>query len=86
MEGAAVAAQAQRSGIAFSAVKAVSDELDFVMPPLGKFVNDEGRFETLRFLAYVAVRPKWWKDVRELSANSRKATANLCSALGHLIG
>jgi len=86
MEGAAVAAQAQRSGIAFSAVKAVSDELDFVMPPLGKFVNDEGRFETLRFLAYVAVRPRWWKDVRELRANSRKATANLCSALGHLIG
>ena len=85
MEGAAVAAQAQLGGIAFSAVKAVSDELDFVMPPLGKFVNEEGKFETLRFLAYVAIRPKWWNDVRQLSANSRKASVNLCSALQHLI-
>jgi adenosylhomocysteine nucleosidase len=85
MEGAAVAEQAQRSGIPFSAVKAVSDEVDFVMPPLGKFVNDEGKFETLRFLAYVAFRPKWWNDVRELSANSRKASKSLCAVLQHLI-
>ena len=85
MEAAAVAAQAQRSGIAFKAIKAVSDELDFVMPPLGTFVDPAGDFHTLRFLAYVAVRPKWWKHVRELNANSRKATMNLCAALGHLI-
>ena len=85
MEAAAVAAQAQQSGVAFSVVKAVSDELDFAMPPLGKFVNEGGKFETLRFLAYIAVRPGWWNDVRKLSANSRKATANLCSVLEHLI-
>jgi hypothetical protein len=85
MEGAAVAAEAQKRAVAFSAVKAVSDEVDFVMPPLGKFVSAEGKFETLRFLAYIAIRPKWWRDVRELSANSRKATMNLCSALQHLI-
>ena len=85
MEGAAVAAQAQRSGITFSAMKAVSDELDFVMPPLGKFVNDAGKFETLRFLAYIALRPKWWNDVRQLNVNSRKATMKLCAALQHLI-
>lgn len=85
MEGSAVAAQAQRSGITFSAMKAVSDELDFVMPPLGKFVNDAGKFETLRFLAYLVLRPKWWNDVRQLNANSRKATVKLCAALEHLI-
>ncbi len=85
MEGAAVAAQAQRSGIRFSAMKAVSDELDFVMPPLGRFVNDAGKFQTLRFLAYLALRPKWWNDVRQLNVNSRKATMKLCAALQHLI-
>jgi adenosylhomocysteine nucleosidase len=84
MEGAAVAEQSQRCGIAFLAVKGVSDELDFVLPPLGKFVSDAGEFETLRFLAYIAVRPRWWSDVRELNSNSRKATVNLCAALEHL--
>lgn len=85
MEGAAVADQAQRHGVPFSALKAVSDELDFVMPPLGKFVSPAGKFETLRFLAYIAIRPQWWKNVGELNANSRKATTNLCNSLGHLI-
>ena len=49
MEAAAVAAVAQERGIEFAAVKAISDELDFVMPPVGRFVDADGKFETARF-------------------------------------
>jgi adenosylhomocysteine nucleosidase len=86
MEAAAVAAVAKEHGIEFMAIKAISDELNFPIPPLGKFVSAEGKFETLRFLGWVAIRPKWWSAVRQLNANSSLAAANLSRALGHLIG
>ncbi|HEX8802001.1 MAG TPA: hypothetical protein VF772_25485 [Terriglobales bacterium] len=85
MEGSAVAAVAEQHGIEFMAIKAVSDQLNFPIPPLSQFVNAKGKFETLRFLAWVAIRPKWWSVVRQLNANSNLAAANLCQALGHLI-
>ena len=85
MEGSAVAAIAQQHGIEFMAIKAVSDELNFPIPPLTRFVNANGKFERLRFLAWVAIRPKWWSVVRQLNANCNLAAANLCHALGHLI-
>jgi adenosylhomocysteine nucleosidase len=85
MEAFAEAAVAKEHGIEFMAIKAVSDEVDFPMPPLGRFVSDKGKFETLRFLAWVAVRPKWWSAVRRLNANSNVAATNLSQALTHLI-
>jgi adenosylhomocysteine nucleosidase len=84
MEASAVATVAQRSGIEFAAIKAISDELDFEMPPLNEFVNEAGKFETLRFAMFLAIRPKWWGAVRRLSANSRVAAMNLSHELGHL--
>ncbi len=85
MEAAAVATVAQEHGIEFAAVKAISDEFDFVMPPVGQFVDSAGRFETVRFALYVAMRPKWWPAARQLNANSRIAALNLSSAVRHLI-
>lgn len=85
MEAAAVASVAQRHGIEFAAIKAVSDELNFAMPPVGEFVSDAGKFATTRFAAYVAIRPQWWRSVHQLSANSRLAAVNLSEALIHLI-
>ena len=81
MEAAAVAAVAQERGIEFVAVKAISDELDFEMPPVGQFVDGDGKFETVRFAVYVAMRPKWWSAVRQLNANSRMASVNLSHAV-----
>ena len=86
MEASAVAAVAQRHGKEFVAIKSISDELDFAMPPLNEFVNDKGKFETLRFAMFLVTRPKWWGSVRQLSANSRTAAANLSRELQHLIG
>jgi adenosylhomocysteine nucleosidase len=85
MECAVVGAVAREHGIAFLAVKAISDEFDFEMPPMAGFVNGNGKFETARFAAYIAVRPKWWSTLRQLAANSRKASMNLSHALEHLI-
>jgi hypothetical protein len=85
MEASAEAAVAKQNGIEFVALKAVSDEVNFAMPPLGKFVSDSGQFETLRFLVWVAIRPKWWSTVRQLNANSSRAGEKLSGALRHLI-
>ena len=85
MEGSAVAAVAEQHGIEFMAIKAVSDELNFPIPPLSRFINAKGKFKTLRFLVWVAIRPKWWLVIRQLNANSSVAAANLCQALSHLI-
>ncbi|HEY4900394.1 MAG TPA: phosphorylase [Terriglobales bacterium] len=85
MESAVVAAVAREHGIDFSAIKAISDELEFEMPPLARFVDGNGTFETARFAAHVAMRPKWWRPVRQLSANSRTASVNLSHALEHLM-
>jgi adenosylhomocysteine nucleosidase len=84
MEAAAVAAVAREQGIEFAAVKAISDELGFVMPPVGEFVGPNGRFRTLRFAMYLAIRPRWWAAVRQLNANSGTAALNLSGAVRHL--
>jgi nucleoside phosphorylase len=66
-------------------VKAISDELGMALPPLGKFVRDDGSFSTAGFIAYAAVRPWLWGMVGKLSTNSAVATAALCRELGALV-
>ena len=85
MEAAAVAEVAESRGIWFAAIKAISDESDFEMPPVARFVDSAGQFQTLRFAAFIAIRPKWWAAVRELDSNSRVAASKLSEALKHLI-
>lgn len=85
MEGAAVARIAKQYGIPFAAVKAISDELGFPMPPVSGFVTPGGRLRAAAFAAYVAVRPKWWLPTIRLALNSRQASRNLAAALEHLI-
>ncbi len=84
MEAAAVAAVAQERRVEFLAIKSVSDELDCVLPPMGQFVDDEGRFHTGRFLGYVAVRPRWWGAVNRMAADSARAATALSEAIERL--
>ncbi|MGH9601832.1 MAG: phosphorylase [Terriglobales bacterium] len=81
MEAAAVAAVARERGVGFLAIKAISDELDFVLPPIGQFVDSEGQFQTGRFVRYLALRPRWWAPVKRMGADSKRASAALCAAL-----
>ena len=43
MEGAAVAQVAKERGLEFAAVKAISDDASFAMPPLKRFIDGNGR-------------------------------------------
>lgn len=85
MEGAAVAQAAERHGLRFFALKAVSDELSFTMPPVNQFVNDSGQFRVGAFALHVALRPRWWKPVLQLARNAGLGSRNLSAALQHLI-
>lgn len=85
MEAAAVARVAGEHGVKFAAIKSISDEAGFRMPPLMRFIDKNGRFNNARFLFYVAQRPKWWPVLARIRTNSAIASANLCRELEHLI-
>jgi len=81
MEAAGVARVAQQCGIGFRCVKAISDEADFNLPPLQRFVNAEGDFQSGAFAAWAAVRPQYWMKIAALARNSARAAAALCDWL-----
>src|SRR3954470_23614589 len=81
MEAYSVADVARIYGIPFRAVKVISDEVDFPMPPMGRFIDDLGRFHRTSFAIYAAMRPWIWADVSRLARNSSKATKALCERL-----
>ena len=84
MEGAAVAQVAKERGLEFAAIKSISDDAAFDMPPLNRFIAN-GKFDTRRFLIYVALHPRWWGTLGKIKKNSEIATQNLCEAVRHLI-
>jgi nucleoside phosphorylase len=85
MEGAAVAQVAKEHGLEFVGVKSISDDASFDMPPLGRFIDEKGRFATRKFLMYVALHPRWWTPLGKIKKNSELATKNLCRELEHLL-
>ena len=85
MEGAAVAAVAEAHGLPFLAVKAVSDELDFELPPLQGFVDIEGKFQGVRFGFWAAWHPRWWPAIAQLKKRSDLAAGALAEKLREVI-
>ena len=81
MEAAAVAAAARTHGITFDCTKVISDELDFEMPLMTRFINSEGRFRTESLALSAAFLPWLWKPLVALASNSRKAAQALSSHL-----
>ena len=84
MEAASVARVAQENGIPFFAVKVISDEVGFAMPPLQRFVTD-GQVSTSKLLAYAAVRPSLWPVLMRLGNNAKIASSQLCRWLENQI-
>ena len=80
MEGAAVARAAMTHNLPFVAIKAISDEYDFELPEMSRFVRD-GQFQQLRFALHVAVRPWLWLRTLRLAQNTLVASENLCAWL-----
>ncbi len=85
MEAAAVARGAQARGVRFMAVKVISDESDFAMPAMDRFINGRGQFRTTRFLIFAAGRPWLWPWVFKLGRNGAKASRALCAELDRYI-
>jgi adenosylhomocysteine nucleosidase len=81
MEAAAVARAAQAHDITFVGLKVISDEANFEMPPVDRFVASDGQFRTWAFAAYTAVRPWLWPRVIQLARNSNTASVALCQWL-----
>ena len=81
MEGAAVGRGAQTHGVPFMAVKSVSDEFDFELPPMQKFVGTSGQFRNVAFAMFVTVRPWLWMKTFTLYRNSVLASKSLCKWL-----
>ena len=85
MEGFAVGEVAQAHGLPFLAAKAVSDDVEFDLPPLQRFVDEEGRFEAGRFTLHAAVHPGWWPVIARLKRHSDVAAEALSRLLEDLI-
>ncbi len=81
MEAASVAQGAETYGLPFSAVKAISDESDFVMPPMNEFVSRDGAFRARSFVLFAAFRPWLWGKMIRLGMDSARAVRALCAAL-----
>jgi len=84
MEAAAVARAAEARGVRFAAVKAISDERDFPLPAMDRFINAEGLFNSARFAWFAAIRPWMWPTTLRLARNSRRASRSLCSWIEHM--
>ncbi len=85
MEAAAVAEVAANAGLPFYAAKAISDELDFPMPPMDRFVDAAGNFATGKFVLRTAVRPAMWPVVWRLARNNSRAAGALARLVQQLI-
>ena len=77
MEAAGVARVAREFGLKLRCVKAISDEFDFRMPPMGRFIDPEGNMQASRFVLWAAARPRYWAPTVRLARNSRRATRAL---------
>jgi len=80
MEAVAVARAAEKHGLPFIAIKAISDELNFELPEINRFTRN-GQFQTGKFVVYIALRPSLWLRVFRLARNTRLASENLCAWL-----
>src|SRR6476646_7561383 len=85
MEASAVARAADARGVGFRAIKVISDEFNFELPTLSRFVDREGRFRVVRFALHVLVRPWLWLPLVHLASNSAHATRALCSELRDIL-
>jgi len=81
MEAAGVARVAQQEQIGFRCVKAISDEADFVMPAMEKFLNAAGEFQSSKFALWAALRPWQWVRIAALARNSKRAISALSDRL-----
>jgi nucleoside phosphorylase len=80
MEGASVAHAAQIHNLPFLAIKAISDEVNFELAELNRFIRN-GQFQTKLLIFYLVPRPWLWIKMIRLARNTQLASHNLCAWL-----
>jgi adenosylhomocysteine nucleosidase len=86
MEAAALARLAEAHGLRFSAIKAISDTLDEELPDMNPFITSSGQFATARFVAHVALKPRFWGPLATFGKQASIAANRLCDAIADEIG
>jgi adenosylhomocysteine nucleosidase len=84
MEAAFVARAAELRSVGFRAIKVISDESDFELPAMERFIDSDGQFLEVRFALFAALRPWLWLRLVQLSRNSSRAARALCDRLRQL--
>ena len=84
MEAAAVARGALARNTDFAVYKVISDESNFELPQLERFIRN-GQFREAAYVAYVAIRPWLWPRTLRLARNTAKASKVLCRWLAEYI-
>ncbi|HEY5380943.1 MAG TPA: phosphorylase [Acidobacteriaceae bacterium] len=85
MEAATVARLAMAHGLAFRAIKGISDEHDFDMEVLAAFTGKDGQFRTGAFALHTALRPATWGRTMKLGRDSTRALHALEEAVRRTI-
>jgi adenosylhomocysteine nucleosidase len=80
MEAAAVARAAQKHNLPFIAVKAISDDVNFEISEMFRFIR-AGKFDTTGFALHLSIRPWLWLRVFRLARDTKIASENLCAWL-----
>jgi adenosylhomocysteine nucleosidase len=78
MEAAAVARIAAERQLRFYAFKGISDGYLDELPDFSRFMSN-GKLKMPSFLAYVAVRPRYWGALRRLDKMTRAAAESLAA-------
>jgi len=85
MEAATVVRLAQMRGISVCCIKVITDEVGVPLPDLNVYIDKMGQMQTMRFLGYIAVRPKYWKPLLALGTSSARGAKILASMIYNLI-
>jgi adenosylhomocysteine nucleosidase len=85
MEAASVARLARAHGLAFRAIKGVSDAHDFELISLARFAGKRGSFRTGAFALHTAARPWTWGKAVRLGRGSSRALVGLEAALREVL-
>lgn len=81
MEASSIARLAAMRGIPFFCCKGVSDGFTDRLPDFNGFISENGKFQLVRFIVFVLLRPGHWPALVRMGENSRKAAQDLRESL-----
>lgn len=86
MEAAAVARLARTRNVPFLCCKGISDGATDVLPDFSRFISAKGQMRLVAFLAHVAVRPRYWRNLVRMGSNSQRAAVALRGLVEEVLG